>query len=45
MVDTLFATLHSTDKAKFITRVVQFDSEPLFGGLSLRSRYGMRETS
>ncbi|KAK2463006.1 hypothetical protein APHAL10511_004993 [Amanita phalloides] len=28
--DTLFATLHSNPKAKFVTRVVQFGSEPLF---------------
>jgi len=28
--DTLFGTLHSNPKAKFVTRVVQFGSEPLF---------------
>lgn len=28
--DTLFSTLHSNPKAKFVTRVVQFGSEPLF---------------
>lgn len=28
--DTLFASLHSNPKAKFVTRVVQFGSEPLF---------------
>ncbi|KAF5379761.1 hypothetical protein D9615_005744 [Tricholomella constricta] len=28
--DTLFATLHSNPKAKFVTRAVQFGSEPLF---------------
>jgi exo-beta-1,3-glucanase (GH17 family) len=28
--DTLFAALHSNPKAKFVTRVVQFGSEPLF---------------
>ncbi|KAH9061301.1 glycoside hydrolase family 17 protein [Lactarius vividus] len=28
--DTLFSTLHSNLKAKFVTRVVQFGSEPLF---------------
>lgn len=28
--DSLFRTLHSNPKAKFITRVVQFGSEPLF---------------
>ncbi|KAI0051806.1 glycoside hydrolase family 17 protein [Auriscalpium vulgare] len=28
--DTLFATLHSNPKAKFVTRGVQFGSEPLF---------------
>ena len=28
--DTLFATLHANPRAKFITRVVQFGSEPLY---------------
>ena len=28
--DNLFATLHSNPKAPFVTRVVQFGSEPLF---------------
>ncbi|KAK0212163.1 glycoside hydrolase superfamily [Desarmillaria ectypa] len=28
--DTLFAALHANPKAKFVTRVVQFGSEPLF---------------
>ncbi|KAH9176339.1 glycoside hydrolase superfamily [Lactarius sanguifluus] len=28
--DTLFSTLHSNPKAKFVTRVVQFGSEPLY---------------
>lgn len=28
--DNLFGTLHSNPKAKFVTRVVQFGSEPLF---------------
>ena len=28
--DALFASLHSNPKAKFVTRVVQFGSEPLF---------------
>lgn len=28
--DTLFRTLHSNPKAKFVTRGVQFGSEPLF---------------
>ncbi|KAK2463184.1 hypothetical protein APHAL10511_004839 [Amanita phalloides] len=28
--EVLFATLHSNPKAKFVTRVVQFGSEPLF---------------
>ncbi|KAI9442198.1 hypothetical protein H4582DRAFT_2054704 [Lactarius indigo] len=28
--DTLISTLHSNPKAKFVTRVVQFGSEPLF---------------
>ncbi|KAF8633436.1 hypothetical protein AX17_004606 [Amanita inopinata Kibby_2008] len=28
--DTLFASLHANPKAKFVTRVVQFGSEPLF---------------
>lgn len=28
--DSLFASLHSNPKAKFVTRVVQFGSEPLF---------------
>ncbi|KAF9460335.1 glycoside hydrolase superfamily [Collybia nuda] len=28
--DRLFATLHSNPKAKFVTRVLQFGSEPLF---------------
>ncbi|KAG6886519.1 hypothetical protein C0992_003626, partial [Termitomyces sp. T32_za158] len=28
--DTLFATLHANPKAKFVTRVLQFGSEPLF---------------
>ncbi|KZP34346.1 glycoside hydrolase family 17 protein [Athelia psychrophila] len=28
--DTLFGVLHSNPKAKFVTRVVQFGSEPLF---------------
>lgn len=28
--DTLFASLHSNPKAKFMTRVVQFGSEPLY---------------
>lgn len=28
--DSLFATLHSNPKAKFVTRVLQFGSEPLF---------------
>ncbi|KAG6916215.1 hypothetical protein DXG01_007845 [Tephrocybe rancida] len=28
--DTLFAALHSNPKAKFVTRVLQFGSEPLF---------------
>ncbi|TFY83011.1 hypothetical protein EWM64_g1002 [Hericium alpestre] len=28
--DTLFATLHSNSKAKFVTRGVQFGSEPLY---------------
>ncbi|KAG6877319.1 hypothetical protein C0993_008657 [Termitomyces sp. T159_Od127] len=28
--DDLFSILHSNPKAKFITRVVQFGSEPLF---------------
>lgn len=28
--ESLFATLHSNPKAKFVTRVVQFGSEPLF---------------
>lgn len=28
--NTLFATLHSNPKAPFVTRVVQFGSEPLF---------------
>ncbi|KAF8274498.1 hypothetical protein EI94DRAFT_688992 [Lactarius quietus] len=28
--DTLFATLHSNPKAPFVTRVVQFGSEPLY---------------
>ncbi|KAF8151023.1 glycoside hydrolase superfamily [Crassisporium funariophilum] len=28
--DALFSTLHSNPKAKFVTRVVQFGSEPLF---------------
>jgi exo-beta-1,3-glucanase (GH17 family) len=28
--DNLFSTLHSNPRAKFVTRVVQFGSEPLF---------------
>jgi len=28
--DTLISTLHSNPRAKFVTRVVQFGSEPLF---------------
>ena len=28
--DTLLATLHNNPRAKFVTRVVQFGSEPLF---------------
>jgi len=28
--DSLFATLHSNPMAKFVTRVVQFGSEPLY---------------
>ena len=28
--DTLISTLHSNPKAQFVTRVVQFGSEPLF---------------
>jgi exo-beta-1,3-glucanase (GH17 family) len=28
--DVLFAALHANPKAKFVTRVVQFGSEPLF---------------
>ena len=28
--DALFSSLHSNPKAKFVTRVVQFGSEPLF---------------
>lgn len=28
--DTLFHTLHTNPKAKYITRVLQFGSEPLF---------------
>lgn len=31
--DNLFATLHSNPKAPFVTRVVQFGSEPLFDGV------------
>jgi hypothetical protein len=31
--DRLFTTLHSNPKAKFITRAVQFGSEPLFDGV------------
>jgi hypothetical protein len=31
--ETLFADLHSNSKAKFVTRVVQFGSEPLFDGV------------
>jgi exo-beta-1,3-glucanase (GH17 family) len=31
--DSLFSTLHSNPKAKFVTRVVQFGSEPLFDGV------------
>jgi exo-beta-1,3-glucanase (GH17 family) len=31
--DTLISTLHSNPKAKFVTRVVQFGSEPLFDGV------------
>ncbi|KAK0433038.1 glycoside hydrolase superfamily [Armillaria borealis] len=31
--DTLFATLHTNPKAKFVTRVVQFGSEPLYDGV------------
>jgi len=31
--DSLFKTLHSNPKAKFVTRVVQFGSEPLFDGV------------
>ena len=31
--DSLFVTLHSNPKAKFVTRVVQFGSEPLFDGV------------
>ncbi|RDX50087.1 glycoside hydrolase family 17 protein [Polyporus arcularius HHB13444] len=30
--DSLFKSLHSNPKAKFVTRVVQFGSEPLFDG-------------
>ncbi|KAK0222738.1 glycoside hydrolase superfamily [Armillaria nabsnona] len=31
--DTLFTALHANPKAKFVTRVVQFGSEPLFDGV------------
>lgn len=31
--DNLFADLHSKPKARFVTRVVQFGSEPLFDGV------------
>lgn len=31
--DTLLATLHLNPKAKFVTRVLQFGSEPLFDGV------------
>ena len=31
--NSLFRTLHSNPKAKFVTRVVQFGSEPLFDGV------------
>ncbi|PBK65487.1 hypothetical protein ARMSODRAFT_891754 [Armillaria solidipes] len=31
--DTLFATLNANPKAKFVTRVVQFGSEPLYDGV------------
>jgi exo-beta-1,3-glucanase (GH17 family) len=31
--DSLFATLHSNPKAMFVTRGVQFGSEPLFDGV------------
>jgi len=31
--DSLFNTLHNNPKAKFVTRVVQFGSEPLFDGV------------
>lgn len=31
--DALFATLHSNLKAPFVTRVVQFGSEPLYDGV------------
>ncbi|KAJ4480210.1 glycoside hydrolase superfamily [Lentinula aciculospora] len=31
--DELFATLHSNPKAPFVTRVVQFGSEPLYDGV------------
>jgi hypothetical protein len=31
--DNLFSTLHSNPKAQFVTRVVQFGSEPLFDGV------------
>ena len=31
--DSLFATLHSNPKAKFVTRAVQFGSEPLLDGV------------
>ncbi|KIY47143.1 glycoside hydrolase [Fistulina hepatica ATCC 64428] len=31
--DSLFRTLHANEKAKFVTRAVQFGSEPLFDGV------------
>lgn len=31
--DNLFSTLHNNPKAKFVTRAVQFGSEPLFDGV------------
>ena len=31
--DALFSTLHSNPKAKFVTRAVQFGSEPLLDGV------------
>jgi exo-beta-1,3-glucanase (GH17 family) len=31
--DTLLAALHANPKAKFVTRVLQFGSEPLFDGV------------